>query len=90
MTDEDRNALDALNVKQIEELFTNYGDIDVAFLDGGGKAAPKKRIHELQPNWHRHSGRDGNSRTEATRWSAARAVGILLHAGDSVAIQAYQ
>ena len=49
-TDEDREALDALNIEQIEELFTNYGDIDVAFLDGRGKTAPKKRIHELQPN----------------------------------------
>ena len=48
-TAEDRAALDALNVKQIEELFTNYGDIDVAFLDGGGKEAPMRRIHELQP-----------------------------------------
>ena len=50
IAEEERAALDELNVKQIEELFTNYGDIDVAFLDGGGKAAPMRRIHELQPN----------------------------------------
>ena len=49
-SDEDQAALDALNVKQIDELFQNYGPIDVVFFDGHGKDAVKRRVRELQPD----------------------------------------
>jgi len=49
-TEADRAALDALNVKQIEELFTNYGDIDVIFLDGGHKGELGQYVHKIAPN----------------------------------------
>ena len=35
---------------QIKELFTKYGDIDIAFLDAFDNAAIRQYIHELQPN----------------------------------------
>lgn len=35
---------------QIKELFTEYGDIDIAFLDAFDNAAIRQYIHELQPN----------------------------------------
>ena len=34
---------------QIKELFSNYGDIDIAFLDGFDNAAIRDYIHQLQP-----------------------------------------
>lgn len=38
------------NKAQIEELFTQYGPIDVAFLDAFDNAPIRDTIHELQPN----------------------------------------
>jgi len=43
-------ALLAYDRAQIKELFTNYGPIDVAFLDAWDNAAITQYIHELQPN----------------------------------------
>lgn len=40
----------AHNKAQIKELFTQYGPIDVAFLDAFDNAAIRDTIHELQPN----------------------------------------
>jgi len=36
--------------KHLDELFTNYGDIDVIFLDGGHKAELTQYVHEIAPN----------------------------------------
>lgn len=38
------------NKAQIKELFTNYGPIDLAFLDAFDNAAIRDYIHELQPD----------------------------------------
>lgn len=43
-------ALLAYNKKQIDELFRNYGDIDVVFFDGQGGRELAQYIHQLQPN----------------------------------------
>lgn len=40
----------AHNKAQIKELFTNYGPIDVAFLDAFDNKLIRDYIHELQPN----------------------------------------
>ncbi|MDQ8195629.1 alpha-L-fucosidase [Coraliomargarita sp. SDUM461004] len=37
------------NKQQLDELFTNYGDIDVVFFDGRGMEALTQYIHQLQP-----------------------------------------
>jgi len=42
-------ALLAYNKVQIKELFSNYGPIDVAFLDAFDNQAIRQYIHELQP-----------------------------------------
>ena len=39
----------AHNKTQIKELFSNYGPIDVAFLDADDNKAIRQQIHELQP-----------------------------------------
>ncbi len=44
------NALFAHDKVQIKELFSNYGPIDVAFLDAFDNKAIRQQIHELQPN----------------------------------------
>ena len=36
--------------KHLDELFTNYSDIDVIFLDGGHKAELTQYVHEIAPN----------------------------------------
>ncbi|GAB6164147.1 alpha-L-fucosidase [Thermostilla marina] len=46
----EREGLLAYDKKQLDELFTNYGPIDVVFLDGGQKEALAQYIHHLQPN----------------------------------------
>jgi len=40
----------AYNKAQIQELFTQYGPIDLAFLDARDNDAIKEYIHELQPD----------------------------------------
>ena len=89
-TAEDRAALDALNVQQIEELFTNYGDIDVAFLDGGGKEAPKNRIHELQPNCIVTRGEMSTPEQKLPDGPQPGPWESCFTLGHSVAIQTYQ
>lgn len=42
--------LAAHNRRQLQELFTRYGPIDVAFLDGRDARQAKACIHELQPD----------------------------------------
>ncbi len=37
------------DMKQVEELFTEYGPIDVCFIDGSGADALVQQIHRLQP-----------------------------------------
>lgn len=46
----EKESLLAYNKKQLDELFSNYGDIDVIFFDGGEKEALTQYIHKLQPN----------------------------------------
>lgn len=36
--------------RHLDELFTNYGDIDVMFLDGGHKAELTQYVHKIAPN----------------------------------------
>ena len=38
------------NKKQLDELFGNYGAIDVVFFDGGKKELLTQYIHEIQPD----------------------------------------
>lgn len=45
----EREALLAYNKKQLDELFGNYGPIDVVFFDGGEKEKLAQYIHKLQP-----------------------------------------
>ncbi|RMG00855.1 MAG: alpha-L-fucosidase [Planctomycetota bacterium] len=45
----EREGLLAYDQKQLDELFSNYGPIDVVFLDGGQKEALAQYIHRLQP-----------------------------------------
>ena len=44
-----RNELIAYTKKHLDELFTNYGDIDVVFLDGGHKAELAQYVHKIAP-----------------------------------------
>lgn len=37
------------DMKQVKELFTEYGPIDVCFIDGSGADALVQQIHRLQP-----------------------------------------
>ncbi|QDT00981.1 alpha-L-fucosidase [Adhaeretor mobilis] len=48
-TGNEKSALLAYNKKQLDELFRNYGDIDVLFFDGEGGPELAKYIHQLQP-----------------------------------------
>ena len=48
-TNAERKDLLAYNKKQLDELFGNYGPIDVVFFDGGEKEKLAQYIHELQP-----------------------------------------
>jgi alpha-L-fucosidase len=41
--------LGTYNKKQLDELFTNYGEIDVVFFDGNGMEELTQYIHKLQP-----------------------------------------
>ncbi len=36
--------------RHLDELFSNYGDIDVIFLDGGHKAELAEYVHQIAPN----------------------------------------
>ena len=49
-TGEERDALLEYNKKQLDELFGNYGDIDVIFFDGGAKEKLAQYVHENWPN----------------------------------------
>lgn len=46
----EKESLLAYNKKQLDELFGNYGEIDVIFFDGGEKEKLAQYIHKLQPN----------------------------------------
>jgi len=46
----EKGGLLTYNKKQLDELFGNYGDIDVVFFDGGEKEKLAQYIHKLQPN----------------------------------------
>jgi len=48
-TGREKDALLAYDKKQLDELFSNYGDIDVIFFDGSQKEALAQYIHQLQP-----------------------------------------
>jgi alpha-L-fucosidase len=45
----EKDALLAYNKRQLDELFGNYGPIDVVFFDGGEKEALAQYVHQLQP-----------------------------------------
>ncbi len=45
-----RDDLIAYTKRHLDELFTNYGEIDVIFLDGGHKAELTQYVHEIAPN----------------------------------------
>jgi alpha-L-fucosidase len=45
----EKDALLAYDRKQLDELFGNYGDIDVVFFDGAHKELLAQYIHQLQP-----------------------------------------
>lgn len=45
----EKEGLLAYNKKQLDELFGNYGEIDVMFFDGGEKEKLTQYIHKLQP-----------------------------------------
>jgi len=44
-----RDELIAYTKKHLDELFTNYGEIDVIFLDGGHKAELAEYVHKIAP-----------------------------------------
>jgi len=44
------DELVAYTKKHLDELFTNYGEIDVMFLDGGHKAELAEYVHQIAPN----------------------------------------
>jgi len=48
-TGKEQAALLAYDKKQLDELFSNYGPIDVVFFDGEGKEELAQHIHQLQP-----------------------------------------
>ena len=48
-TGREKAALLAHDKKQLDELFSNYGPVDVVFLDGEGKEELAQYIHQLQP-----------------------------------------
>ncbi|MDF7808614.1 alpha-L-fucosidase [Pontiellaceae bacterium B12219] len=48
-TDEEKAIIGDYNRKQLDELFSNYGEIDVIFFDGGEKEELTQYIHKLQP-----------------------------------------
>ena len=50
LKDNERKAYDDLVKQQTTELFTNYGQIDVLFIDGEPKDPCKKVAWSLQPN----------------------------------------
>ncbi len=45
----EQDALLAYNKRQLDELFGNYGPIDVVFFDGGEKEELTQYVHVLQP-----------------------------------------
>jgi alpha-L-fucosidase len=49
-TGNEKEGLTAYNKKQLDELFGNYGDIDVVFFDGGEKEELAQYVHKLQSN----------------------------------------
>lgn len=44
-----RDDLHEYNKRQIDELFGNYGEIDVVFFDGGDQEKLAQYVHQLQP-----------------------------------------
>ncbi|MCH6259004.1 alpha-L-fucosidase [Puniceicoccaceae bacterium K14] len=46
---EEEKELHAYNAKQLDELFGNYGEIDVIFFDGRGGGDLRNYIHKIQP-----------------------------------------
>jgi alpha-L-fucosidase len=49
-TGAERKDLLEYNKKQLDELFGNYGPIDVVFFDGGEKEKLAQYIHKIQPD----------------------------------------
>lgn len=48
-TSEERAIIGDYNRRQLDELFGNYGEIDVVFFDGGEKEELTQYVHKLQP-----------------------------------------
>ncbi|MDF7808775.1 alpha-L-fucosidase [Pontiellaceae bacterium B12219] len=48
--DDGFDALGDYNKKQLDELLTNYGEIDVIFFDGRGMEKLAQYVHKKQPN----------------------------------------
>ena len=48
-TGREKDALLVYNKKQLDELFGNYGDIDVVFFDGSGGKELAQYVHKRQP-----------------------------------------
>ncbi len=48
--DDGFDELGVYNKKQLDELFSNYGEIDVMFFDGRGMEELTQYIHQKQPN----------------------------------------
>lgn len=48
-TGREKEGLLAYNKRQLDELFGNYGPIDVVFFDGGEKEKLTQYVHKLQP-----------------------------------------
>lgn len=48
-TEEEKPPLAEYNKKQLDELLTNYGDIDVIFFDGGEKEMLTQYVHQKWP-----------------------------------------
>jgi alpha-L-fucosidase len=49
-TREEKEPLLEYNKKQLDELFNNYGDIDLIFFDGGAKRELTQYVHQNWPN----------------------------------------
>ena len=89
-TGAERKDLRAYNKKQLDELFGNYGPIDVVFFDGGEKEKLAQYIHQIATQVPGHTRRDGNARTKTSQRTDARPLGVVLYPWQPVAVQADQ
>ena len=76
--------------RQVKELLTDYGPIDIMFLDAFDNAAIRQYIHELQPNCLVTRGEMNTPEQHIPDAPDARPVGGQLHHGHAVALQADQ